>query len=160
MKTAVTGAVLLFGIPFTQACGGKAAGPPTEPSPRNQVERGLPQEEVAGAVSTLTSEEESGGHFATMVDMLRGRVPGLQVSEGASGEITVRIRGDQSILFNGPPLLVVDGVPVPPYAFSSTLRTMNPAEVQSIRVLKDTGSTSAYGTRGAHGVILIRLKRD
>jgi TonB-dependent SusC/RagA subfamily outer membrane receptor len=94
-----------------------------------------------------------------MVDMLRGRVAGLQVWEDGNGEITVRIRGDQSVLFNQSPLLVVDGVSVPSYSFSSTLRSMNPRDVRSIRVLKDAGSTSMYGSRGAHGVILISLKR-
>ncbi len=110
-------------------------------------------------MASLESEEESGGHFATMVDMLRGRVAGLQIGESPSGEITIRIRGDQSLYFNKEPLLVVDGVPVPPYSFSSTLRSMNPRDVRSIRVLKDVGSTAAYGSRGAHGVILISLKR-
>jgi TonB-dependent SusC/RagA subfamily outer membrane receptor len=94
-----------------------------------------------------------------MVDMLRGRVPGLDISENANGDISVRIRGDQSILFNEQPLLVVDGVAVPTYSFSSTLRAMDPRDVRSIQVLKDAGSTSFYGSRGAHGVILIRLKR-
>ncbi|MGM0669475.1 MAG: hypothetical protein ACQET1_07120, partial [Gemmatimonadota bacterium] len=46
-----------------------------------------PTERVAGASTSLESEEESGGSFATMVDMLRGRVPGLQISESPNGEI-------------------------------------------------------------------------
>jgi TonB-dependent SusC/RagA subfamily outer membrane receptor len=162
MRTALRGLALTIAIGLLQACGG---GAPAPGASTTGDERGVraaeeePTEEIAGAVASLGSEEESGGHFATMADMLRGRVPGLQVSQDATGEIMVRIRGDQSILFNGPPLLVVDGMPVPAYSFSSTLRSMNPRDVANIRVLKDTGSTSAYGMRGAHGVILITLKR-
>jgi TonB-dependent SusC/RagA subfamily outer membrane receptor len=162
MKTAVTRAALALGLVLLQACGGRATMPTAQPMAPDQTPRGYgeqPENEVAGAVSSLESEEESGGHFATMVDMLRGRVPGLQISETAGGDISIRIRGDQSIYFNKEPLLVVDGVSIPPYSFSSTLRTMNPRDVRSIRVLKDAGSTSSYGSRGAHGVILISLKR-
>ena len=162
MKTAVKGAALVLGFALIQACGGKEAMPGAQPTAPDQTPRGYaeqPAEQVAGAVASLESEEESGGHFTTMVDMLRGRVPGLQITESASGDISIRIRGDQSLYFNKEPLLVVDGVPVPPYSFSSTLRTMDPRDVRSIRVLKDAGSTSSYGTQGAHGVILISLKR-
>jgi TonB-dependent SusC/RagA subfamily outer membrane receptor len=162
MNTAVKGAALAFGFALIQACGGNVTTPGAQPSPQDENPRGYgeqPQEQVAGAVASLESEEESGGSFATMVDMLRGRVPGLQIAEGPDGQITVRIRGDQSVYFNAEPLLVVDGVSVAPYSFSSTLRAMNPGDVRSIRVLKDTGSTSSYGIRGAHGVILISLKR-
>ncbi len=159
MRTAVKGAALALGFALIQACAGKATTPGAQPTPQDRAGGEQPAEQAAGAAGTLESEEESGGHFATMVDMLRGRVPGLQIAESPSGEISIRIRGDQSIYFNGPPLLVVDGVSVPAYSFSSTLRAMDPRDVRSIRVLKDVGSTSSYGIRGAHGVILISLKR-
>jgi TonB-dependent SusC/RagA subfamily outer membrane receptor len=161
MKTVVKGVALAFGFALFQGCAGKATMPTAQPTPQDEVQgRGgygeQPEEQVAGAVARLESEEESGGSFATMVDMIRGRVAGLEIAEDISGDITVRIRGDLS---NVPPLLVVDGVSVPAYSFSSTLRSMNPQDVLRIQVLKDTGSTASYGMRGAHGVILIRLKR-
>lgn len=162
MKTAVVGSALALVLTLMLACAGTATMPDVQPIPQDRTQRGAgeqPDDEIAGAVETLDSEDESGGHFATMADMLRGRVAGLQVTEDLNGEISVRIRGDQSLYFNQPPLLVVDGVPVPTYSFSSTLRSMDPGSVASIRVLKDAGSTSFYGVRGAHGVILIRLKR-
>jgi TonB-dependent SusC/RagA subfamily outer membrane receptor len=95
----------------------------------------------------------------TMVEMLRGRVSGLQVSEAPNGDISLRIRGTSSFMADEQPLLVIDGVPVPTYAITSTLRTLDPQDVRTIQVLKDTGSTSAYGVRGANGVILITLRR-
>ena len=95
-----------------------------------------------------------------MVDMLRGRVAGLQVVELANGDVSLRIRGlATSFVANQEPLLVVDGMPVPTYAISSTLRSIHPREVTSIQVLKDVASTSAYGIRGVNGVIVIRLKK-
>jgi len=153
---------LAFGLGLIPGCQRTAEMPRAEPTQGQEetdqygIELG---DRATGAVGGVESEEESGGHFATMADMLRGRVPGLQLSENANGEISVRIRGDQSILFNQEPLLVVNGIPTPPYSFSSTLRSMDPRSVRSIRVLKDAGSTSSYGSRGAHGVILITLKR-
>jgi len=147
---------------FAQACGGRGTMPGTEPQPPDGVKTGYgeqPADQTAGASTSLESVEESGGSFTTMVDMLRGRVPGLQISESPSGEISITIRGDQSVYFNAEPLLVVDGVSIPPYAFSSTLRAMDPRDVRNIQVLKDAGSTSTYGIRGAHGVILISLRR-
>jgi TonB-dependent SusC/RagA subfamily outer membrane receptor len=159
MKTAARYTTFVLGLFLVQACGGRGSMPGSQPTPPDESRTGYgeqPSEQVAGAVVALGSEEEDGGSFATMVDMLRGRVPGLEVGESANGDISVRIRGDQAIQ---QPLLVVDGVAVPPYSFSSTLRSMDPQAVESIQVLKDAGSTSFYGSRGAHGVILIRLKR-
>ena len=162
MRSGMRRAALAAGLVILQACSGTGSFPGARPTPAEPNDRTYgepPEGQEAGAVESLESEEESGGHFATMVDMLRGRVAGLRVMESAGGEISIRIRGDQSVYFNQEPLLVIDGVPVPPYAFSNTLRTMNPRDVRSIRVLKDAGSTSVYGIRGAHGVILITLKR-
>jgi TonB-dependent SusC/RagA subfamily outer membrane receptor len=117
-------------------------------------------ETAGGAVAVVESEEEGGGRFTSMADMLRGRVAGLQVIEGANGDISLRIRGlSKSFMGNEEPLLVVDGVPMPTFNMSNTLRTIDPSDVASIHVLKDVASTSAYGIRGANGVIVIRLKR-
>ena len=162
MKTFVKGAALALLFALIQGCGGNAAMPDGQKVPAGPADRGYGEQagdQISGAVSSLESEEESGGSFATMVDMLRGRVPGLEISESPTGEINVRIRGDQSVLFNDEPLLVVNDMPVARFSFSSTLRTMDPRTVQSVQVLKDTGSTAIYGSRGAHGVILIRLKK-
>ena len=54
---------------------------------------------------------------------------------------------------------MIDDMPVRPHAIRLALKALNPRDVQSITVLKDLGSTAIYGTRGANGVILIKLKR-
>ena len=163
MRKVVVVAALALGLALMPACGGGVPASPDQPTPaQNEPDPSgaRPDETRAGAVASLGSEEEDGGHFTDMVDMLRGRVAGLQVFQLPNGDISLRIRGLRtSFMANEEPLLVVDGVPVPTYSMSSALRTMSPSDVRSIQVLKDVGSTAAYGTRGVNGVILIRLKR-
>jgi len=163
MKNAIIVVALASGLALSSACQRHAREPAAGPDPAGAVtetEGGPPEHRAAGAVVTLGSEEESGGHFTSMVDMLRGRVAGLQVVELANGRISLRIRGlATSFMANQEPLLVVDGLQVPTYAIGNTLRTIDPRDVESIRVLKDVASTSAYGTRGVNGVIVIRLKK-
>lgn len=169
MKNVVTAAALALALLLLPACAAQAPAPDAAPSPGDDVEgERAPDEDpsnplgatAGGAVAVLESEEESGGHFEDMADMLRGRVAGLQVIQRPNGEISLRIRGlRKSFVGNEEPLLVVDGLPMPTYSISNTLRTIDPSDVASIHVLKDVGSTSAYGVRGANGVIVIRLKR-
>jgi TonB-dependent SusC/RagA subfamily outer membrane receptor len=163
MKNATIVIAVAFGLASTLACQTHEPAPATQPGPTGDApdaEGTNPDTRRAGAVVTLESEEESGGHFTDMVDMLRGRVSGLQVVELANGNISLRIRGlATSFMANQEPLLVVDGLRVPTYAITNTLRTIDPREVRSIQVLKDVASTSAYGARGVNGVIVIRLKK-
>jgi TonB-dependent SusC/RagA subfamily outer membrane receptor len=102
-------------------------------------------------------------HLQSIVDMLRSHVPGLQVTELPNGELRLRIRGDQQTLRtddeSNQPLLVIDGMSVLPSGVRGALLSLNPRDVESIDVLKDVSSTAIYGSRGANGVILIRLKR-
>jgi TonB-dependent SusC/RagA subfamily outer membrane receptor len=92
-----------------------------------------------------------------MADFLEGRVPGLEVRRLSAGSISVRIRGDRSLLKDGEPLYVIDGIPM--QGGTGLLPDLDPRDVRSVEVLKDAGSLAAYGSRGANGVILINLKR-
>jgi TonB-dependent SusC/RagA subfamily outer membrane receptor len=73
------------------------------------------------------------------------------------GQISVRIRGPNSLNAGQEPLFVVDGMVAPPG--TTGLGDLDPSSVESITVLKDAGSTAIYGSRGANGVILIKTKR-
>lgn len=86
--------------------------------------------------------------------MLRG-VPGLDVkiNNDRSGG-TIVVRGLTSLKNQRPPLFVVDGS-----IFSGDISNMNPQDVESISVLKDAASATAYGGQGAFGVILITTKK-
>lgn len=110
----------------------------------------------------------------TLLNSLIGLVPGLDISlsNGAPGAASsIEIRGRNSLNYTGSkPLFVVDGIQVdskPLDSYGSTmygpgydpLAGINPADVESIEVLKDAAATAIYGTRGANGVIRITTKR-
>ena len=111
-----------------------------------------------GAVDSLAADS-LGRHVTDIAEMLQGRVPGLQVVRLGNGDISLRIRQNDSINEMGEPLLILDGAPVSSQNVSLVLRQLNPQEIDTIDVLRDVASTSVYGQKGAHGVIVIRMKR-
>jgi len=114
---------------------------------------------------------------------LEGRVPGLFITQtnGMPGSgVTVRIQGQNSIVYGNDPLYVIDGVPyasqipgsgVPnplggsggsvnlPPTLGSPLSYINPSDIERIDVLKDADATAIYGSRAANGAILITTKK-
>lgn len=94
------------------------------------------------------------GTYRTIFDMLKD-VPGLEVrnTNDKSGGSVV-IRGVGSLTNQKPPLFVLDGV-----IYNSDITNINAQDVESISVLKDAASASAYGAQGASGVILINTKK-
>jgi len=99
-------------------------------------------------------------HYESVIAMIRGKAPGLQVIEVAPGQFELRIRGvNQSLQAAGEePLVVLDGMASSRPA-GQLLMSLNPQDVVSIEVLKDVASTAVYGTRGANGVLIIRTER-
>lgn len=85
-------------------------------------------------------------HYSNIYAMIKGEVSGVTVSGG-----NITIRGISSLNLSNEPLFVVDGVP------TSGISDLSPDDVKSISVLKGA-SAAIYGSRGANGVILIRLK--
>ena len=104
-----------------------------------------------------TATQDSARMMSSMADFLEGRVPGLEVRRLSAGNVSVRIRGDRSLLRDGEPLYVVDGIPM--NGSTGLLPDLDPRDIRSVDVLKDAGSLAAYGSRGANGVILITMKR-
>ena len=102
-------------------------------------------------------------NLQTVVEILKSHVAGLQVTELPNGEVILRIRGEQQSLrtddASNQPLLVIDDMPILASTTGRALRALVPHQIESIDVLKDLSSTAIYGSRGANGVILIRLKR-
>jgi TonB-dependent SusC/RagA subfamily outer membrane receptor len=110
-----------------------------------------------GGVSTLDAEQAREDRpVARLSDLLKGRVAGVEVRTGPGGRIIVRIRGTTSINGSNAPLYVVDGKAVKA-APGGALPSVNPYAVESIRVLKGPAA-SAYGSRGANGVIVVTTK--
>jgi TonB-dependent SusC/RagA subfamily outer membrane receptor len=114
--------------------------------------------EATGGVSSLRGQELLDQRVSMVEELLDGRVPGVLVTRTGGGAISVQVRGVRSILGNNEPLVVIDGVPVNASSASQALSGITPQSVARIDVLKDAGSTAAFGSRGANGVILITTK--
>jgi len=149
VRTTHIAAVALLSLALSGCGGSGPSGAPQAPAPGPLAEGG-----DAGAIRS------GNAHYESVIDMLRGKAPGLEIIETTPGQIEVRIRGlNQSMQGSGQePLVVVDGAPSGRPA-GQALLALSPADVDRIQVLKDVGSTSVYGTRGANGVILITTKK-
>ena len=113
---------------------------------------------VAGSVSSVKAEAIESTPTAAFDQALQGQVPGLTVLSNTgepSASAVMTIRGTNSINSGTAPLYILDGMPIS----SSDFNTINPADIESISVLKDASSTSIYGARAANGVIVITTKR-
>ena len=89
---------------------------------------------------------------------LSGRIAGVVVTTGdgsLGSEATITIRGNNSLTQSNAPLYIIDGFP----SEGSFAASINPADIESIDVLKDASATAIYGARGANGVIVINTKR-
>jgi TonB-dependent SusC/RagA subfamily outer membrane receptor len=128
-----------------------------------------PRDTRTGSSDSLPSESLDKQHARDIAELLQSRVAGLRVIRLSNGDLSLRIRGGDMSLrqesdgtttaeSSGEPLLVIDGMPVSDGQVSNTLRSLDPHQVKSVQVLKDVSSTSSYGMRGAHGVVLITLK--
>lgn len=113
--------------------------------------------DLTGSVASVKTEEMMKAPVRSFEEALAGRVAGVQVNstEGEPGSaINIVIRGQNSLTQENSPLYVIDGFPMESFDASS----LNPADIESIDVLKDASSTAIYGARGANGVILVTTK--
>ena len=113
---------------------------------------------VAGSVSTVKSDKLESTPTAAFDQALQGQVAGLTVLSNTgepSASASMTIRGTNSINSGTAPLYILDGVEIS----ASDFNTINPADIESMSVLKDASSTSIYGARAANGVIVITTKR-
>ncbi|WP_293299794.1 TonB-dependent receptor [Pedobacter sp. UBA4863] len=125
-----------------------------------------------GAAATINTEKTKEMPVTTFQNALVGRVSGVQVTN-ASGQAgatpSIRVRGTGSINASNEPLYVIDGVPVisgnagqmSDYTLATVnvMNTINPADIETITILKDAAASSLYGSRAANGVILITTKK-
>jgi iron complex outermembrane receptor protein len=133
------------------------------------------KKDVTGAVASLKSEDFNQGSVVGPEELLRGRVAGVNISNVSSAPgagASVRIRGGTSITASNEPLYVIDGFPIDNGAIdpgsplittrtsaSNPLSMLNPADIESIDILKDASATAIYGSRGANGVVIITTKK-
>ena len=112
---------------------------------------------------------------------LQGQAAGVQVTQSSAlggSSVNIRIRGTSSVIGSSEPLYVIDGIVVESGAISTSapgaaannynfqtsaqtnvLASLNPADIESIEILKDASAAAIYGSRGANGVVLITTKK-
>jgi TonB-linked SusC/RagA family outer membrane protein len=146
---------------------------------------GVERRNLANAVATIGSEDLSTHPTASLEQQLQGKVAGADISTNSGapgGGVQVRLRGVTSINATAEPLYVVDGVVVSDIAIPSNqnaltgsaggsnpaltqdgqvnrIADINPAEIESIEILKGASAAAIYGGRAANGVVIIHTKR-
>ncbi len=114
------------------------------------------RKDITGAVTSVAAKDLEKKPIARLENILQGQAAGVQVNQfsGKPGNsISVRIRGATSLSAGNEPLYVIDGVPV------LNTEGINPADVESLEVLKDASASAIYGARAANGVVLITTKK-
>lgn len=113
------------------------------------------KKDLTGSISSISDEQYKNQPVNRVDQILQGRSAGVNVtnSSGApGGNVSIRIRGANSINGNNEPLYVIDGF------VGGDFRDVNPSDIESLQVLKDASATAIYGSRGANGVVLITTK--
>ena len=118
-----------------------------------QVQR---KADLTGAVGVMDMKKPKSEGSNNIVNSLQGRIPGVNVITDPApggGSSSIQIRGVSNFNGNNSPLYVIDGV-----ATTENLNSINPADIETMQVLKDASSASIYGSRAANGVIVITTK--
>lgn len=110
------------------------------------------KQDLSVAVSSINVDERFKGRPATLGNILQGEMPGVRVEQSgdprSSGQISIRGRGNRD---GDGVLYIVDGVPNAPF---------NPADIETVTVLKDAASSAVYGAyAGSGGVVVITTKQ-
>jgi TonB-linked SusC/RagA family outer membrane protein len=129
----------------------------------------MKKRDILGSVATLKSDDLQKLKPTSMDAALQGLASGVMVtSTGVPGApVQVKVRGVNSVSSNTDPLWIVDGIPIVTGNIGSdfngstnqnVLSMINPADIESMQVLKDAAATSIYGSRGSNGVIVVTTK--
>ncbi len=107
------------------------------------------------SISSMKEEAIGNRPITSVSEAFAGQLAGViaQQKNGVPGEdLTIKIRGTNSINSGVSPLYIIDGIP------TTTLESINPNDIESIEILKDASAAAIYGARGAGGVVLIKSK--
>jgi TonB-linked SusC/RagA family outer membrane protein len=114
--------------------------------------------DITGAVASISSDRLEQVPNVNFAQALQGAIPGISITSNAGGaeggDMSIMIRGRNSIEAGNRPLIVLDGIP-----YGGSISEINPEDIKSIEVLKDASSAAIYGARGSNGVILITTKK-
>jgi TonB-linked SusC/RagA family outer membrane protein len=124
-----------------------------------------------GAISNIKSADIQDRPVTGLDQAMQGQLAGVQVTSSSGtpgGAVTVRVRGVSTLSAGSQPLYVVDGTPIQTASNSqigfgngvtNPLNDINPADIESIDVLKDASASAIYGSRASNGVVIITTKR-
>lgn len=117
----------------------------------------IKRKDLTGSVSSVSTAEISKVPVSDVGQALSGRLAGVLVTQ-AEGEpgasVSIRVRGGISITQSNEPLYIIDGFPS-----EDGMSALDPADIESIDVMKDASATAIYGARGANGVVVITTKQ-
>ena len=126
------------------------------------------KKDVTSSISQVKGSDIAEIASPSFLQQLAGRASGVQITQ-SSGDLgtppNVRIRGVNTISSGSQPLVVINGVPVTSgnlggsYTNNNPMADINPADIESIEILKDGAATAIYGSRASNGVMLITTKR-
>ena len=114
------------------------------------------KKDITGSVALVQADELESRPNTQLGSLIQGRAAGVRVASSSgkpSQGLSIRIRGTNSITADSEPLYVIDGIP------TTDTRSINPADVETMTVLKDASSAAIYGAKGANGVVLITTKK-
>ena len=128
--------------------------------------------DLTGSVVSVKSDKVLETKSSNFMEGLQGRLAGVQIVSGSGApgaSVDIQIRGAVSINAGSKPLYVIDGVQFDPNESvvaqssigdesQSPLAFLNPADIESLEVLKDASATAIFGARGANGVVMITTK--
>jgi len=124
------------------------------------------RKDVTGSISSIKGDDLRQTQPTTFDQALQGKVAGVvvqQISGQPGGGVSIQIRGVSSITGSNSPLFVIDGIIIPPVSDpgngGNPLNSINPADIESIDVLKDASATAIYGSQATNGVVVITTKR-
>ncbi|WP_188460510.1 SusC/RagA family TonB-linked outer membrane protein [Marivirga lumbricoides] len=133
------------------------------------------QRSLGYSVQEISGDDMVNAGETNMINSMQGKVAGVQISGNGAmgGSSNILIRGANSIAGNNQPLFVVDGVPIDNQNFNSAdqqrgasgfdygnaAQDINPADIESMSVLKGASAAALYGNRASNGVIIITTKK-
>lgn len=121
--------------------------------------------DATGSVAVIKPDEIEASMSTSTQDLLVGASPGVVVTTSGgspTGNADIRIRGGSSLSASNDPLIVIDGVPqtnMSNAGGTNAMSMINPANIESMTILKDASATAIYGSRASNGVIIITTKR-
>lgn len=112
--------------------------------------------DLTGSVARVEGKSFQSQPMTQLTDMLTGTVAGFNASQStsASGGSSMQIRGPKSLNASTSPMIVLDGV-----IFNGSIADINPADIESMDVLKDASSTAVFGAKSAAGIIMVTTKK-